>query len=133
MALETTQLGRKFRYNSVDLPDPGAQYTPDEVRGFYAATFPEIVNATVEGPEKQGDALVYTFRRAVGTKGATADTRAHLEAIVAGKVATPAGANVVTPDHVKRNADTFRQWHSLASNGQGEALHAPAAGLDPLP
>ncbi len=69
MALETKPLERKFRYNSVDLPDPGAQYMPDEVRGLYAATYPEIVNAAIEGPEEKDGALVYTFRRAVGTKG----------------------------------------------------------------
>lgn len=132
MALETTPLARKFRYNSVDLPDPGAQYSPDEVRGFYAATFPEIVNATVEGPEKQDDALVYTFRRAVGTKGAVQDVRTRLEAIVAGKTLPPA-ADAVSPVYVKRHADAFAQWAGLASDHQGEPLHAPAAGLAPLP
>lgn len=69
MALETQQLSRAFRYNSVDLIDPGAQYTPEQVRDFYAPTYPEILNAAIEGPEEKDGKLVYTFRRAVGTKG----------------------------------------------------------------
>jgi PRTRC genetic system protein C len=68
MAIETTELQRVFRYNSVELPDPGG--TADEVRELYSATYPEIVNAAIEGPEEKDGKLVYTFRRAVGTKGA---------------------------------------------------------------
>jgi PRTRC genetic system protein C len=69
MTLETKELVRTFRYNSVDLPDPGAQYTVEQVRDFYSATYPEITSAAVEGPEEKDGKLVYTFRRAVGTKG----------------------------------------------------------------
>lgn len=66
---EIQQLERSFRYNSVDLPDPGAQYTTEQVRDFYAATYPEIVSAAVEGPEEKDGKLVWSFRKAVGTKG----------------------------------------------------------------
>lgn len=69
MALQTQQLERTFRYNSVDLIDPGAQYTPEQVRDFYAPTYPEILNAAIEGPDEKDGKLQYTFRRAVGTKG----------------------------------------------------------------
>jgi len=69
MSAETKELVRTFRYNSVDLPDPRSQYTIEQVRDFYAATYPEIVSAAVEGPEEKDGKLVYTFRRAVGTKG----------------------------------------------------------------
>ncbi len=69
MTIETTELVRTFRYNSVDLPDPGPQYTAEQVRDFFAATYPEIVSAAIEGPEEKDGKLVYTFRRAVGTKG----------------------------------------------------------------
>lgn len=69
MALLTTELTRLFRYNSVELPDPGPQYSADEVRELYSATYPEIVNAAIEGPDEKEGKLVYTFRRAVGTKG----------------------------------------------------------------
>lgn len=70
MALQTAALERAFRYNSVDLVDPGAQYSPDQVRDFYSTAYPEIVSAGIDGPEQQEGKLVYTFRRAVGTKGA---------------------------------------------------------------
>ena len=69
MAIETTVLTRTFNYNGVALPDPGASLTLEEVRDVYSATFPEIVSASIEGPEKKGDKLVYTFRKAVGAKG----------------------------------------------------------------
>ena len=69
MALETKQLERVFRYNSIELPDPGPQYGAEAVRDLYANTYPEITTAAIEGPEQKDDRLVYTFRRAVGTKG----------------------------------------------------------------
>lgn len=69
MAIETKQLERSFRYNSVDLPDPGAQFNAEQVRDLYSGTYPEITTAAIEGPEEKGGKLVYTFRRAVGTKG----------------------------------------------------------------
>ncbi|HZF19471.1 MAG TPA: PRTRC system protein C [Burkholderiales bacterium] len=70
MTLETRALERAFRYNSVDLVDPGAQYSAEEVRDLYTATYPELANAAIEGPENKDGKLVYTFRRPVGTKGA---------------------------------------------------------------
>lgn len=70
MALETKELVRIFKYNSVDLQDPGSQYSAEAVRDFYAATYPEIVSAGIDGPEEKDGKMVYTFRRAVGTKGA---------------------------------------------------------------
>jgi PRTRC genetic system protein C len=70
MTLETRSLERTFRYNSVDLTDPGAQYSAEEVRDLYTATYPELANAAIEGPEQKEGKLVYTFRRPVGTKGA---------------------------------------------------------------
>jgi PRTRC genetic system protein C len=73
MALETQELIRAFRYNSVDLADPGVAYTPSQVRDFYAAVYPEITTAAIEGPESADGKMTYTFRRAVGTKGAEAE------------------------------------------------------------
>lgn len=69
MSLVTTALERAFRYNSVDLVDPGSTYTPEQVRDFYSAAYPEIVSAGIDGPEQKDGKLIYTFRRAVGTKG----------------------------------------------------------------
>jgi len=75
MSLETRALERAFRYNSVDLADPGAQYSAEEVRDLYTVTYPELANAAIEGPENKDGKLVYTFRRPVGTKGADASIR----------------------------------------------------------
>jgi PRTRC genetic system protein C len=41
----------------------------DQVRETYAAAYPEIVTASVEGPEAVGNKLVYRFSRAIGSKG----------------------------------------------------------------
>lgn len=71
--MQTKQLKREFRYNGVRLADPMPSMTIAQVRDFYSATYPEIVNADIEGPETTGDAQVYTFRRAVGTKGLSSE------------------------------------------------------------
>lgn len=71
MALESKEIVRVFKYNSVDLQDPGLNLYPtaESVRDFYAATYPEIVSAGIDGPEEKEGKQVYTFRKAVGTKG----------------------------------------------------------------
>lgn len=71
MAIKVTQLPRAFSYNGVELPDIGGDMTPEQVKDVYSATYPEITSASIEGPEHKGGKLVYTFRRAVGTKGAS--------------------------------------------------------------
>lgn len=72
MAIETKQLERAFRYNSVSLPDPGPAYSIEQVRDMYSGAYPDITTAAIEGPDEKDGKLVYTFRRAVGTKGADA-------------------------------------------------------------
>lgn len=67
MAIQTAV--RVFRYNGIELPDPGAQLSVDQVRDLYSANFPELTSAVAEGPTASGDKLVWEFRRAVGTKG----------------------------------------------------------------
>lgn len=67
--MEIIELTRVFKYNSLDLADPGPAMSAEQVRDFYANLYPEIVSAAIEGPEQRDDKLVYTFRRAVGTKG----------------------------------------------------------------
>lgn len=66
------KLTREFRYNGVVLADPGAMLSLTQVRDFYANVYPEITSADIEGPEQVGAKAIYTFRRAVGTKGASA-------------------------------------------------------------
>lgn len=69
MTIQKQELTRSFTYNGVELPDPCSQYSPDAVRDFYSAAYPEITSAVIEGPESKGGKLVYSFRKAVGTKG----------------------------------------------------------------
>lgn len=70
--MKVTTLTRSFSYAGVALPDPGPSMTVDQVRDLYTATYPELATATIEGPETRDGKLVYSFRRAVGTKGAGA-------------------------------------------------------------
>lgn len=69
MAIQVTSLERSFSYNGVSLPDPGAALTLKQVRDVYSAAFPEIVSASIEGPEQKNGKLLYVFRKAVGSKG----------------------------------------------------------------
>lgn len=75
--MKVEKLTREFAYNGLSLPDPGAQMTPEQVRDMYAAAYPEITTAMIEGPEQKGGKLVYTFKRAIGTKGATLKVCPH--------------------------------------------------------
>jgi PRTRC genetic system protein C len=67
--MEIQTLTRKFKYNGIDLQDPGTGMTADEVRELYAMQFPELNNAVVEGPVTSGTEQTFTFVRAVGSKG----------------------------------------------------------------
>ncbi|HWW69675.1 MAG TPA: PRTRC system protein C [Duganella sp.] len=67
--MKIQELIREFKYNSVKLPDPNPAFTLVQVRDFFANVYPEIISADIEGPEQVGDKQVYSFRRAVGTKG----------------------------------------------------------------
>lgn len=72
MSLVTEPVVRQFKHGSIQLKDPDASMTPDEVKTFYAAVYPELTNAEIEGPEHKGATIHYEFRKAVGTKGAGA-------------------------------------------------------------
>lgn len=80
--MEILKAVREFRYNSVVLPDPDPNLTIEQVRDTFAALYPEIVNADVEGPETAGAKMIYTFRRAVGTKGSQVTRLARRIAII---------------------------------------------------
>ena len=67
MTIEKTT--RLFRYAGLNLPDPDERLDVESVRILYAATYPEITTAALAGPETVDGKLVYTFTKAVGTKG----------------------------------------------------------------
>jgi PRTRC genetic system protein C len=62
-------LRRKFTFGVRNLPDPGAQMSPEDVKALYASHYPELLTATVQGPEVKGAEAHYTFERSYGTKG----------------------------------------------------------------
>lgn len=136
MAMTTTELRRVFKYNSVDLPDPGAGLSAEDVRELLSATYPEILNATIEGPEEKDGQLVYTFKRAVGTKGlqpqVEVDLRARLQAIADGK-GEAAVDGELPPAAMELSHKAFQAWAQFARDADGEALVAPAEALAPLP
>ena len=60
---------RTFRLGNRSLPDPSPTMTPEKVRAFHQASYPELANAAIHGPTLEGKINVYVFKVAVGTKG----------------------------------------------------------------
>lgn len=67
--LETRPITRVFKFNNRRFPDPNPKLTPSQIKDIYAAQFPELASAAVEGPELKEGQQVYTLARQVGTKG----------------------------------------------------------------
>lgn len=89
MSIEVKEVKRVFRYNSITLPDiPGME--PREVRDVYSAQYPELVSAEIEDGGIKDGVHEFTFRKAVGTKGADermAALRASIDAEAQGRLA----------------------------------------------
>lgn len=69
MPITVSKMTRWFQFNGIRLPDPNPSMTVDEVKALYAAQYPELATAVVNGPEAVGDKMRYTFERAIGSKG----------------------------------------------------------------
>jgi PRTRC genetic system protein C len=69
MAITIQKVARQFSFNGVDLPDPGENFTPEEVRDVYSAQYPDISTAIIEAGEVTATGISYKFVRNVGTKG----------------------------------------------------------------
>lgn len=69
MAITVTPMSRLFQFQGIRLPDPNPTMSVDEVKSLYAAQYPELATAVVNGPEAVGDNLRYTFERVIGSKG----------------------------------------------------------------
>ncbi|HKV78816.1 MAG TPA: PRTRC system protein C [Candidatus Sulfotelmatobacter sp.] len=67
--IDAKPLSRSFTYNGVKLPDPDAKMTLEEVKNLYSHQYPELATAAITGPEATGEQLLYSFVRAIGTKG----------------------------------------------------------------
>ena len=62
-------LKRVFLYSSLKLEDIGSDKSPEEVKDFYSAHYPELINATIKGPVVENDCEVWRFQAVKGTKG----------------------------------------------------------------
>ena len=69
MAIRVTRMLRTFSFLGARLPDPNPAMTVEDVKSYYAAVYPELATAVVNGPEAVGDTMKYTFERAIGSKG----------------------------------------------------------------
>ena len=69
MALTVTKMSRIFQFQGIRLPDTNPEMSVEEVKALYAAQYPELATAVVNGPEAAGDKMRYTFERAIGSKG----------------------------------------------------------------
>jgi PRTRC genetic system protein C len=67
--LKVEALPREFFYNGTRIPDPAPNLSIEQVRELLTPSWPEIATATLSGPEDSGNALRYTFNRAIGSKG----------------------------------------------------------------
>lgn len=116
MAITVQKLLRSFAYNGIALPDPGNELSPEQVRDVYSATYPEITTASIEGPEQKGERLIYTFRRAVGTKGAMPVDSTQPSGVVVRRrddglsYVEPALAEATTVDYL---ISALRRWAGL--------------------
>ncbi|PSK90851.1 PRTRC system protein C [Taibaiella chishuiensis] len=60
---------RVFIYKDTQLSDPSINLSKEAVLNFYANTYPELNNATIDGPEIKDTELHYKFLSTLGTKG----------------------------------------------------------------
>lgn len=59
----------KQNSNTILLDDPNPLFTPEEVMDFYSHQYPELITASITGPEIKLDSKIYTFSTVLGTKG----------------------------------------------------------------
>jgi PRTRC genetic system protein C len=71
MSLTPVAVTRVYLYNgrTLQAPPSDTPMTPDQVKTFYAAIHPDLLNAAIEGPRYEGEQEIYEFKRGVGTKG----------------------------------------------------------------
>ena len=73
MPVTIETLPRVFAYKQLRLPDPDPAMTPEQVKASFAANYPELTNAAIEGPFQEtgpnGLELKFKFSIKVGTNG----------------------------------------------------------------
>lgn len=61
-------MSRIIKLNGKELPDPGENFTPEQIRNMYKSQFPELASAKVSEREVDG-VTVIEFVHKVGDKG----------------------------------------------------------------
>lgn len=56
------KLQRTFRMGVVDLPDPDADLTPEQVLEHYATQYPQLRRGKVEELGAEGDRLIFSLK-----------------------------------------------------------------------
>ncbi len=133
MSIEVTPIVRTFTYNGILLPDvPGL--SPREVRDLYSAQYPELVSAEVEAGAVANGRQDFTFRKAVGTKGAGESGQpgprlAALLACVQPQQSGPASATARLSRAVSQRAVANRSvaWSRFARQTLEQHRHEGAA------
>jgi PRTRC genetic system protein C len=134
--MDIQNLTREFRYNGVALADPGAMLSLPQVRDFYANVYPEITSADIEGPQQVGGKQIYTFRRAVGTKGASRAVELALQRLRAGGRldADARPQNVLTAEQARQPlAQQVKRVLDQARSASGARCLAPSSNHLVLP
>jgi PRTRC genetic system protein C len=67
--IDAKVLSRSFTYNGVKLAEADPRMTPEDVKAAYSHQYPELATAAITGPEASGEQVVYSFVRAIETKG----------------------------------------------------------------
>jgi len=68
---EATQARRIFKYGDKSFPDPGAEYSVEQILAHLKGFFPELGHAKSEERMLEDGTLEITFSKQVTRKGAT--------------------------------------------------------------
>jgi len=71
--LHSIELPRVFIHTEdeqeIRLADPAPRLSIEAILNFYAATYPVLTTAKIEGPTIENDEIIYRFASTLGTKG----------------------------------------------------------------
>ncbi|UEC01656.1 PRTRC system protein C [Burkholderia vietnamiensis] len=143
MSIAVSPIVRTFNYQGIMLPDvPGL--APRDVRDLYSAQYPELLSAEIDGGEIVNGRQDYTFRKAVGVKGATQHQGARLAALrrrvgdeAEGRVGSdPRFDQALTRRATQACSQAWSGFAEIGSDEQGSAratVTATSDMLTPLP
>lgn len=116
--IQLTVLKRRFVFGGMRLADPGRTLTPQQVQAFHARAYPELANSVIED-KLEGDTVVYSFRKAVGTKGGVVqDLLDRLE-----REAPPDLSGAMPTVHAMRTDCSGAVAALLSASGNGDSVN----------